>query len=41
MRATLVIPSEQENKKKKEENRKGTCWKGKEIQRGQGGVRRG
>lgn len=40
MRATLIKLSEQE-KKKPEENRKDTFWKGKGIQRGQIGVKRG
>lgn len=41
MRATLIKLSEQEKKKKTEENRKDTFWKGKGIQRGQIGVKRG
>lgn len=40
MRATLIKLSEQE-KKKPEENRKETFWKGKGIQRGQKEVKKG
>lgn len=40
MRATLIKLSEQE-KKKTDENRKDTFWKGKGIQREKKGVKRG